>query len=142
MVPLDFGGNQSGIHIVAYRRLLEHLGIKDENIRYSDFLQQIADPCEEMLERFQIDIRWLRVPSSFRLASFVPEVEGKFQGIWDQFGVFWGNSAEKDLEEILYYDPVIHPLSEMKTVKEINEYEWQDTSEGIERTSKGTQRNN
>jgi uroporphyrinogen decarboxylase len=126
MVPLDFGGNQSGIHIVAYRRLLEHLDIGDDNIRYSDFLQQIADPCEEVLDRFQIDIRWLRAPSSFRLTCFVPDVEGKFQGIWDQFGVFWGNSAEKDLGEILYYDPVIHPLSEMKTVQEIKEYEWPD----------------
>lgn len=126
MVPLDFGGNQSGIHIVAYRRLLEYLGIEDYNIRYSDFLQQIADPCEEVLERFHIDIRWLRAPSSFRPASYTPEVEGRFQGIWDQFGVFWGNSAEKDLDEVLYYDPVIHPLSDMKREQEIREYDWPD----------------
>ena len=126
MVPLDFGGNQSSIHIVAYRRLLEHLRIEDDNIRYSDFLQQIADPCEEVLERFHIDIRWLRAPSSFRPASFVPEVEGKFQGVWDQFGVFWGNAAEKNLNDVLYYDPVIHPLADMKTVNEIKEHEWPD----------------
>ena len=132
MVPLDFGGNQSSIHIVAYRRLLEYLGIEDDNIRYSDFLQQIAHPCEAVLERFHIDIRWLRAPSSFRPENFIPEVEGKFQGIWDQFGVFWGNSAEKDLKDILYYDPVINPLADMKTVNEIKEHEWPD---GTDRTS-------
>ena len=126
MVPLDFGGNQSSIHIVAYRRLLEYLEIEDDNIRYSDFLQQIADPCEAVLERFHIDVRWLRAPSSFRHENFVPDVVGKFQGIWDQFGVFWGNAAEKNLKDILYYDPVIHPLADMKTVKEIKEHEWPD----------------
>ncbi|MFX0054924.1 MAG: uroporphyrinogen decarboxylase family protein [Promethearchaeota archaeon] len=131
MVPLDFGGNQSSIHIVAYKRLLEYLDIEDDNIRYSDFLQQIANPCEKILELFEIDIRWLRAPSSFLPDGYVPEVEGKFQGVLDQFGVFWGNSAEKDLEDILYYDPVIHPLAEMKSVREIREYDWPD---GTDRT--------
>ncbi len=126
MVPLDLGGNQSGIHIIAYRRLLEHLGIEDKNIRYADFVQQAAKPCEELLERFDIDIRWLHPESSLLPEGFVPEVEGKYQGTWDQFGVFWGNSAEKKLEDVLYYDPVIHPLSEMKTVQEIREYDWPD----------------
>ncbi|MHA1906348.1 MAG: uroporphyrinogen decarboxylase family protein [Candidatus Thorarchaeota archaeon] len=126
MVPLDIGGNQSGIHIIAYRRLLDYLDIEDPNIRFSDFVQQAAKPCEELLERFDTDIRWLHPPSAITEADFIPEVEGKFQGIWDAFGVFWGNSAEKTVEEILYYDPVIHPLSEMKTVQEIKEYDWPD----------------
>ena len=29
-VPIDLGGNQTGIHKFAYRALLEHLGIDDE----------------------------------------------------------------------------------------------------------------
>lgn len=126
MVPLDLGGNQSSIHIKAYRRLLGHLDIVDERIHYCDFLQQIAKPCDELLERFEIDIRWLRPPSTILPESFVPEVEGKYQGIWDQFGVFWGNSADKQLDDILYYDPVIHPLRDMTTVKEIRDYDWPD----------------
>ncbi len=44
-VPLDLGGNQSGIHIVAYKRLLEYLDIEDPNICYSDFVQQVAKPA-------------------------------------------------------------------------------------------------
>lgn len=128
MVPLDLGGNQSGIHIVAYKRLLDFLNIDDKAISYSDFAQQSAKPCEELLERFEIDIRWLHPLSAIRPETFIPEVEGKYQGVWDQFGVFWGNSAEKDLSEILYYDPVIHPLSKMNSVQEIREYDWPDGS--------------
>ncbi|MGY5874244.1 MAG: uroporphyrinogen decarboxylase family protein [Candidatus Thorarchaeota archaeon] len=126
MVPLDLGGNQSGIHIVAYKRLLDHLGIEDKNICYADFVQQAAKPSEELLERFDIDVRWIHPESSILPEDFVPEVEGEYQGIWDQFGVFWGNSADKKLEDVLYYDPVINPLSEMKTVQEIREYDWPD----------------
>ncbi|MFW9926321.1 MAG: uroporphyrinogen decarboxylase family protein [Candidatus Thorarchaeota archaeon] len=126
MAPLDLGGNVSGIHLIAYRNLLEYLDIDDPKIHYSDFVQQAVKPSEALLERFKIDIRWLHPPSALKPERFIPEVEGKFQGVYDQFGVFWGNSAEKDLEEILYYDPVIHPLSEMKTVQEIREYEWPD----------------
>ncbi|MCK5240700.1 MAG: hypothetical protein KAR33_14185, partial [Candidatus Thorarchaeota archaeon] len=126
MVPLDLGGNQSGIHIIAYRRLLDFLDIEDSNIYFSDFAQQSVKPCEELLQRFDIDVRWLHPQSAITPVDFVPEVEGKFQGKWDQFGVFWGNSAEKPVEEILYYDPVIHPLREMKTVQEIKNFEWPD----------------
>ena len=126
MVPLDLGGNQSGIHIIAYRQLLDFLDIEDSNICFSDFAQQSVKPCEELLRRFDVDVRWLHPPSAITPVDFVPEVEGKFQGKWDQFGVFWGNSAEKPVEEILYYDPVIHPLREMKTVQEIKNFEWPD----------------
>ena len=48
-VPLDLGGNQSSIHIKAYKRLLEYLDIEDKNIKFADFVQQITDPCEEVL---------------------------------------------------------------------------------------------
>ena len=39
-VPIDLGGNQSSIHIIAYKNLLEYLEIEDDNIQYADFVQQ------------------------------------------------------------------------------------------------------
>lgn len=123
-IPIDLGGNQSGIHIIAYKKLLEYLDIEDKNIRYCDFVQQLAYPCEELLERFQVDIRWIRPPKSLIPENYVPKVEGKYQGVWDQFGVFWGNTKEKKLDNILYYDPCIHPFEAMKTVQEIKNYNW------------------
>lgn len=124
MVPIDLGGNQSGIHVKAYRNLLNYLKIEDESIRYSDFIQQLAYPCEELLERLHVDVRWLRTPTSLLPEHFTPEVEGKYQGVFDQFGVFWGDSADKDIKDVLFYDPCIHPLGEAKTVQDIREYDW------------------
>jgi uroporphyrinogen decarboxylase len=45
-VPIDLGGNQSSIHIKAYKKLLDYLEIEDENVQYADFVQQIVRPCD------------------------------------------------------------------------------------------------
>ena len=50
-VPIDLGGNQTGIHKFAYQALIEHLGIDDE-LKIMDAVQQLAQPCEELLERW------------------------------------------------------------------------------------------
>jgi uroporphyrinogen decarboxylase len=125
-VPIDIGGNQTSIHIKAYRKLLDYLDIVDRNVQYSDIIQQIALPCEELLERFEVDFRYLRPPRSLLPENHVLGVVGELQGVWDQFGVFWGISADKDPEDILYLDPSIHPLSEMTTVQQIRDYDWPD----------------
>ena len=126
-VPLDLGGNQSSIHRKAYVKLLDYLGIEDNDIQYADFVQQIVVPCEELLERFNIDIRYIKpLGGLINIEDMEPQYEGKYVGTYDQFGVFWGDNAKKDVESILYYDPVIHPFAEFNTVKEIKEYNWPD----------------
>ncbi|TFG29523.1 MAG: hypothetical protein EU532_02995 [Promethearchaeota archaeon] len=126
-VPLDLGGNQSGIHIKAYKKLIDFLEIEDNQIQTYDFVQQLAVPCEELLQRFNIDTRYIRpLGGMIKIDDFEPQYEGKYVGVYDQFGVFWGNFAEKDLDEILYYDPVVHPLSECKSTQDIKNYEWPD----------------
>lgn len=126
MVPIDIGGDQSSIHIKAYKKLLDHLEIKDKDIRFADFVEQNVVPCEELLERFQADTRYIRPFNSLLKEDFTPEFEGKYIGIYDQFGIFYGNFANQDLEEILYYDPVIHPLEKLNTVQDIRNYDWPD----------------
>ena len=124
-VPLDLGGNQSSIHIKAYKKLLDYLEIEDENVQYADFVQQIVRPCEEVLERFNIDVRYVQpLGGMVRVQDMEPQYEGKYVGLYDQFGVFWGNDAKKDLDEILYYDPVIHPFADFKSVSDIKDFDW------------------
>ncbi|MHA1729031.1 MAG: uroporphyrinogen decarboxylase family protein [Promethearchaeota archaeon] len=126
-VPIDLGGNQSGIHKKAYENLIKYLEIEDNNIQYCDFVQQIVLPCEKLLQRFKVDVRYIRpIGGMVKIEDAKPEYEGKYVGLYDQFGVFWGNDATKDLDDILYYDPVIHPLAEFKTVQEIKNYNWPD----------------
>ncbi len=57
-VPIDLGGNQTGIHKKAYQALIRHLGIADE-IQIMDAVQQLAKPCEEVLQRFHVDTRYI-----------------------------------------------------------------------------------
>ena len=57
-VPIDLGGNQTGIHKAAYQALLEFLGMTNE-ITLMDAVQQLAKPCEAILERFGIDTRYI-----------------------------------------------------------------------------------
>ncbi|MHA1931423.1 MAG: hypothetical protein ACW96X_02720, partial [Promethearchaeota archaeon] len=59
-VPIDLGDNLTGIYITAYRNLLDYLGIKDKNIRFSNFIGQTAYLCEEILEIFEVDTRCLQ----------------------------------------------------------------------------------
>ena len=125
-VPIDLGDNCTGIHITAYRNLLDFLGIVDKNIRFSNFAGQTVVPCEELLQRFEIDTRYLQPPLHTIPESYTPIVVDKYQGIYDGFGVFWGDSAEKNVEDIPYYNAVINPLSEMTTVQQIKEYDWPD----------------
>lgn len=124
-VPFDLGGNQSGIHVKAYQRLLDHLGLPREDIVLSNFTQLLARPSEAVLERLHVDTRWVRP-----LSSYVPhdrldvQHERGFVGRYDAFGVFWGNDERQDLNDILYFGPVIHPLADATTVHDVESFPW------------------
>ena len=66
-VPIDLGGFQTGIHRKAYLDLLNHLGIEDD-VTIMDPVQQLARPCEEVLRRFHVDVRYVFAhgPDSFK----------------------------------------------------------------------------
>ena len=125
-VPVDLGGGVSGIHINAYKGLLKMLDIEDPNITFYDFVQQIVIPCPAVLDRLHIDTRHLYPNGACLPEDYEPEVVDKWIGIYDQFGVFWGNGANKPREELLYFSPAIHPLAKLKTVEEIHNYSWPD----------------
>lgn len=129
-VPIDFGGNQSSIHVKAYKRLLEYLQIEEETIKFSEIGQHIAAISEDVLQRFHADVRYVRPDDAYVDASHPDlQVEGSYVGYYDQFGVFWGNTASKEFDEILYLDPVIHPLASATTVQDIDAYPWPDGSD-------------
>ncbi|MBD3350675.1 MAG: hypothetical protein GF364_04225, partial [Candidatus Lokiarchaeota archaeon] len=127
-IPIDIGGLQSGIHIDAYKKLLKHLNIHEKEIKFSDIIQHTALPCEELLESFHADIRYLYFNGTIipEDAEFELSDDQKWQGIKDQFGVFWGERIEKSKEDILYLDPVIHPLANCKSVEDVRNYDWPD----------------
>ncbi len=109
-VPIDFGGFQTGIHKRAYAALLEYLGIREE-IKTLDPVQQLAVPCEEVLERFRVDTRYVMAHAP---EGFEGKIEQHLRGgrLWhdlkDEFGVVWSMPDDQQL----FMDISYHPLAE------------------------------
>jgi uroporphyrinogen decarboxylase len=125
-VPIDLGGFQTGIHKKAYSELLTHLGVTDE-ITVLDPVQQLAKPCEEVLERFNVDIRYVCAhgPDIFTGKIEQNTRQGKiWHDLKDEFGVVWSMPDEQQL----YMDISHHPLAEA-TVDEIADYPFPDGSD-------------
>ena len=108
-VPIDLGGNQTGIHKLAYEALLAHLGMKDEVV-IMDAVQQLARPCEALLEKFHVDTRYIAAGAGEGYAGEI--VERRRNGrLWhdltDEFGVIWSMPDDRPY----YMDASHHPLA-------------------------------
>ncbi|MCG3147186.1 MAG: hypothetical protein PCFJNLEI_00624 [Verrucomicrobiae bacterium] len=56
-VPIDLGATpSSGISAIAYGRVKKHLGLVAGHTRVYDVVQQLAQPEDAILDRFQIDV--------------------------------------------------------------------------------------
>jgi uroporphyrinogen decarboxylase len=118
-VPIDLGGNQTGIHRDAYRRLLEHLGIRAE-VEILDPVQQLARPDERVLERLRVDTRYVFAGAAgdWKGGIVRAERDGKaWLDLVDEFGVRWSMPAEDGL----YMDITHHPLADA-TVDDVKAY--------------------
>jgi uroporphyrinogen decarboxylase len=122
-VPIDLGGFQTGIHKKAYIELLDYLGI-DDALTIMDPVQQLAKPCEELLERFHVDIRYVCAhgPDSFKGGIEQNIRDGRlWHDLKDEFGVVWSMPDDQQL----YMDISHHPLADA-TVEEIADYPFPD----------------
>ena len=109
-VPIDLGGFQTGIHRRAYAELIRHLGIEDEEV-VLDPVQQLAKPCEAVLERFHVDIRYLVAhgPDSFTGGIERNERAGRlWHDLKDEFGIVWSMPDD----QMLFMDISHHPLAD------------------------------
>jgi len=118
-VPIDFGGFQTGIHKIAYAALIEHLGIKDEMVTL-DPVQQLAKPCEAVLERLRVDTRYVVAhgPDSFKGGIQQNRRGGRlWHDLKDEFGIVWSMPDDQQL----YMDISHHPLAEA-SIEDIADY--------------------
>ena len=120
-VPIDLGGNQTGIHKNAYRPLTSHLGFSEE-VRIMDAVQQLAQPSERVLERFRVDTRYIAAgpASTFKGGVVKVEREGRvWHDFTDEFGVRWSMPDD----QLLYMDITLHPLA-AAMVEDVRDYPW------------------
>jgi len=118
-VPIDLGGNQTGIHKFAYKKLLDCLGLREE-IVIMDLIQQLAKPSEAVLERMHVDTRYVFAGASgdFRGEVVTRRRDGR---VWydftDEFGVTWSMPEDSPL----YFDISHSPLADL-SIRQIKEY--------------------
>jgi uroporphyrinogen decarboxylase len=118
-VPIDLGGNQTGIHKVAYQNLLRHLG-REEEITIMDLVQQLARPSEAVLERLRVDTRyvWAQGAASFKGGVVQQHRAGRlWHDFTDEFGVTWSMPDDTPL----YFDISHSPLAGL-SLQEIQRY--------------------
>ena len=118
-VPIDLGGFQTGIHKRAYIELLDYLGIEDATA-ILDPVQQLAKPCEELLERFHVDTRYVCAhgPDSFKGGIEQNERDGRlWHDLKDEFGVVWSMPDDRQL----YMDISHHPLADAE-IEDLADY--------------------
>jgi uroporphyrinogen decarboxylase len=118
-VPIDLGGFQTGIHRSVYEQLIEHLGFQDE-VTIMDPVQQLARPCEALLERFHADVRYVVAHGPDGFAGGI-EQNVRNGRLWhdltDEFGVVWSMPDDQGL----YMDISHHPLAEA-TLDDLADY--------------------
>lgn len=120
-VPIDLGGFQTGIHRKAYEALLAHLGIEDD-IQILDAVQQLAKPCEAVLQRFHVDTRYItaKAPDNWRGGIVKNTRDGKlWHDLKDEFGVVWSMPDDNQM----YMDISHHPLASA-TIDDLPKYPW------------------
>lgn len=117
-VVVDLGGFQSGITGVAYDKLKRKLGLLRET-EIVERIQQLAKLDEAVLERFEVDTRYIFLKPS---ANWNPQerVEEDSVSFIDEWGTRWRKPHTS-----YYFDPVEFPLASA-AVDELSRYPWLD----------------
>ena len=118
-VPIDLGGNQTGIHRDAYKALIRHLGIRDE-VTILDAVQQLARPAEAVLERFRVDTRYVftGAAADWKGGIVTRTRDGRtWHDLTDEFGITWSMPGDGGQ----FMDLTHHPLAEV-TIGDLRDY--------------------
>jgi uroporphyrinogen decarboxylase len=124
-VPIDLGGGICGITIGANQSIKTFLGIESED-PVAHKPQQLAVPCNALLERLHVDTRYLYV----NLSIDGQDIEIDKDHYQDEFGFV--RQAVFGLDDfLLYYDFVKYPLSHIETISDLAKYQWPDSHDPI-----------
>lgn len=120
-VPVDLGATQlTGISVTAYESLRDYLGLPPEEPNFTDKNQQIVDPAQDILDRFNVDVRgvWPLISSSY---DYPQHEEGEFLVHTDE----WGFKYRIKKEGGLWYDMFQSPLEDGSlTPERIDNHSW------------------
>jgi uroporphyrinogen decarboxylase len=120
-VPFDLGSTQvTGIHRVAYHGLREALGLPPVEARQCDYIQGLALPDDDVIERLGVDVRGL-----FPLNSHNWNVREEDVGDYWAYHDEWGIIHHRPKSNGLYFSIVQVPLNDPNlSVGDIQRHPW------------------
>lgn len=118
-IPRDFGGPVSGISRIAYEKLLNYWKMPNNNIEFSDLIQQLAEIDDKILMKLKIDTRHIRMdtPNKEEITR-----NGKLESFYNIFGIKYQSIGTSEYD-LLYYEMVSYPLAKA-SLKEVKEFEF------------------
>jgi uroporphyrinogen decarboxylase len=115
-VPIDLGGTRdSSIVIEGYEKLKRHFGVEDNN-NLSDMMMQVAVVDENILKKFDIDMRAV-FPGA--------PVKNNQEFSKNKYIDMWGVERVKP-ENGYYFDQIKYPLSGNISTADVISYQWPD----------------
>lgn len=114
-IPVDNNGIVSSIHEVAYKNLLNFLGLKGE-IVILDPVQRLALTSEDVLETLGVDTRYL-YPNTPSWWTYKENTDGTWT---DEFGARY--------KRVGYYADCVEPPLKGKSLREIKSYKFPNPS--------------
>jgi uroporphyrinogen decarboxylase len=119
-IPFDLGSTQvTGIHEVAYRGLRQALALPPVEVQFSDKVQRLALPDDDVLERLNVDVRGL-FPLNSHNWNVHEEPGGEYWVYHDE----WGITYNRPYPDGLYCSIVDVPLHGDITADDINNHAW------------------
>jgi len=120
-VPLDLGSTQvTGIHVIAYHRLRQVLGLPLTEAQICDHIQGLALPDTDLIERLGVDVRGL-FPLNSHNWQIIEREDGEYLTYHDE----WGITHRKPRPDGLYYSIWKVPLDSPElTVQDIERHPW------------------
>ncbi len=125
-VPMDLGGRQTTLSLLAYENLKRQLGLSDRPTQVMSHTWQTAFVDEDILQMFDIDTRHIRP------ASRVNDATGEHLATSDD-GVFvdeWGVTRQIVGD---YANLIGHPLQKA-TVGDLDSFPWPDPADNYDLT--------
>ena len=127
-VPFDLGGTlDTGIHHIAYKKLLAYLHIEQQEVRICDPMHQLAEVDEEVKKKLAVDVDGV-IGWDPSLRSLEIQEEEKGWSFTDAWGVKWFMPRKGGL----YFDMVRNPLSHAKSWSDIQDYHWPEPSDLVD----------
>ncbi len=126
-IPLDLGSTQvTGIHVIAYQKLRQALGLPAVKPQPYDSIQGLAVPDEDLIARLGVDVRGMNPLNSHNWKVIETEIQDEKSGeLYWSYHDEWGITHRKPRPDGLYFSLWQAPLDKPElTSQDILNHAW------------------